>query len=231
MLALAITLAVIILISLLRFGVIVEYSKEGFRLWAKAGFIKFELLKEGKKKKPKKKKEKKEKKDVNILPGSLSEFMVMLKSVLKMLGRFKRRLLIKQLTLYYSAAGEDPAKTALQFGISNAAISLIVPLIRKNFRVKKLDLRSWFDFTSTEQGIYVKAKLSIAVWEVFYALFALFPILKGIFKNLPDKKTKDRKFDTINKNVKTKRKDGQDNGKTPNQRPDGNNNAKSEGND
>jgi len=186
MLALTITLSVIILISLLRFGVIVEYSKEGFRLWAKAGFIKFELLKDGIKKSEKK--VEKKLKSADVLPGSLSEFMVMLKSVKNMLGRLRRRLLIKELTLYYTAAGENPATTAIQYGVSNAVFDTIIPVINRSFRVRRLDLRSWFDFTSTEPGIYFKARLSIATWEIFYVLFALFPILKGIFKKLPDKK-------------------------------------------
>jgi len=212
--------------------VIVEYSKEGFRLWAKAGFIKFELLKDGIKKKPKKKKEKKKKaKSADIMPGSLSEFIVMLKSVLNMLKRFRRRLLIKELTLYYTAAGENPANTALLFGASNAVSGMIIPLIKKSFRVRRLDFRSGFDFTSTEPGIYLKARMSIATWEVFYAMFALFPVIKGIFKKLPDKKTDDIKSGTTGNKANSIRKDGQNNGKTPDKRSDGNDDAKSEGND
>jgi len=224
MLALAITLSVIILISLLRFGVIVEYSKEGFRLWAKAGFIRYELLKKDKKKKKKEKK----KSSVSIKPGSLGEFINMLKAVKNTLGRFKRRLLIKELTLYYTAAGENPATTALQFGISNAVFDFIMPLIKRNFRVKRLDLRSGFDFTSQEQGIYVKAILSIATWEVIYALLALAPMFKGMLK---PKQNSGAMPNTSAKKENIKRKDGQNHGKTPDKRSDGNNNAKSEGND
>ena len=184
MLALAITISVIVIIALLRFGVIAEYSDVGFKLWAKAGFIKFELLSGDKVKKPKKKKEK-PKKDINLkemLPGSLNEFMSMLKTVQRSLGRLKRRLLIKQLTLYYTSAGEDPAATALLFGAANAVFGVIVPTIRNNFRIRRLDLRSWFDFCSAEQKIYAKIIISIAVWELFYTLFALFPLVTSIFK-------------------------------------------------
>ena len=227
MVALSITIAVLILIALLRFGVIVEYSEEGFHLWAKAGFLKFKLLDDNKEKKPKKKKEKpkKERNLKEMLPGSLSEFMDAAKTVLNALGRLKRRLLIKQLTLYYTSAGEDPANTALQFGAANAMIGILIPEIKKQFRVKRLDLRMWFDFTSTEQKIYAKIIISIAVWEVFYVFFALLPLITAIFKRKPSHAGKSEKSN------KKERKDVEDNGESPNQRVDGNNDAKNKGDD
>ena len=227
MLALAIVAAVIILIALLRFGVIVEYGEDGFHLWAKAGFLKFKLLDDDKEKKPKKKKEKpkKERNLKDMMPGSLSEFTDAIKTVLNTLGRLKRRLLIKQLTLYYTSAGEDPANTAIQFGAANAVFGALIPKIKKHFRVKHLDLKTWFDFTSTEQKIYAKIIISIAVWEVLYVLFALLPLVTAAFKRKPAQAKKNDKEVTID------RKDGENNGESPDQRIDGNNDAKNEGDD
>jgi len=222
MLALAITLSVLVLISLLRFGVIVEYSEAGFVFWAKVGFLKFPLL-ASKRKKRIKKEIKFIKSNLSMMPGSLRDFKDMLKAVFNALGRFKRRLLIKELTLYYTSAGEDPANTALQYGGANAVFAAIVPEINRKFRVRKIDLRAWFDFTVAEQKIYAKIRLSIAVWEVMYALFALAPILKSIFKNMPKRDN--------NKREVSNRKDGQDDGKTTDKRTDGHNDAKNEGND
>jgi len=215
MIALAITVSVIVLIALLRFGVIVEYVEDGFFMWVKAGFLKIRLLddkeKKPKKKKKKKKKPKKERNIKDLLPGSLSEFSFAVKTVLNALSRFKRRLLIKQLTLYYTSAGEDPANTALQFGAANAIIGNLVPLIKKNFRVKRLDLRTWFDFTTPEQKIYAKIILSIAVWELIYVFFALLPLITNIFKKSP---ATVKNSEMINDK---ERKDGKDNGESPDQ--------------
>jgi len=208
MLALGIVIFILVLLAFLRFGVIAEYNDEGFRLWAKAGFIKFELLKDTEKK-PKKKKEKKEKSTVNFKPGSLSDLMVILRSVKTMLSRFRRRLLIRYLILYYTSAGDDPAKTAMIFGASYAVFNTIIPMLEKNFRIKKRDLRAFADFESREQKIYAKAAVSLAVWEVFYIVFALFPIIKTIFRNRP--KTKTGLPETNN------RKDENNNGKSPDQ--------------
>jgi len=222
MLALAITVSVLVLIALLRFGVIVEYSEAGFQIWASAVFLKFKLLDDHTKIKPKKLK-KPEKKHLTMKPGSLSAFMDMLKASLNVLKRLKRRLLIKQLTLYYTAAGEDPAKTALQFGAANAVFAAILPGIKENFKVKRVDLRTWFDFIENKQGIYAKIAVSLAVWEAIYVISALFPVIKAMFKVTPDKE--ERKPDKI------ERKDGQENGSSPDQRIDGNNDAKNEGDD
>jgi len=236
MIALAVTLSILILIALLRFGVIVEYSKAGFEVWVKAGFLKFKTVGEDLKdrnnlRELRKKLRKKIKKNIQrdnsylkeMIPGSMDEFTTIIKSVFNLLERFKRRLLIKQLTLYYTSAAEDPANTALMYGGSNAVFAAVVPEIKKRFRVKRIDLRSWFDFTAAEQGVYAKINISIAVWEVVYALFALGPVIKSIFKKRP--KTE------LNKQKKNDRKDGQNNGKTTDQRTDGHDNAKNEGND
>jgi len=224
MLALAIIISVILIIALLRFGVIIEYSDAGFKLRAKAGFIKFELLSDDKEKKSKKKKKEKPKKERNLkemMPGSLSQFMSMLKTVQNTLGRLKRRLLIKQLTLHYTSAGEDPSATALKFGAANAVFGVIVPQLKNNFRIKHLDLRTWFDFNSTEQKIYAKIILSIAVWEIFYILIALLPLFTSKFKSKTHKSG-----DKINQDD---RKEREDNGKSSDQRIDGNNDEKNEG--
>jgi len=195
MIALAIVLSALILIALLRFGVIIEYSSEGLKMWAKVGFLKIYLSDEKDKKKPKKKKPKKAKKDTNfkdMLPGSLSGFLDILKtlgrSVRNTLSRFKRRLLIKQLTLYYTSAGEDPANTAMIYGAANAVFGTTIPVLERNFRIKRYDLRAFADFTAKEQGIYAKIAVSIAVWEVFYIVFALFPIIPALFRNRPARK-------------------------------------------
>ena len=219
MLALAITISLLILLALLRFGVIAEYSEDGFLLWAKAGFIKFLLMDKDKKKKPKK--EKKKKKSISIKPGSLSMFMDMLRAVINALSRLKRRLLIKKLILYYTSAGDDPSKTAIIFGAANAAFGTITPILERNFRIKHQDYRASVDFNAKEQTIYVKASISIAVWEVFYIIFALFPIVTVLFKNRPKTKSditysKDRKV-------------GSDNGKSPDKGIDGDNDAESKG--
>jgi len=222
MLALAIIVAILFLIAVLRFGVILEYSKAGFLLWATAGFLKFSILGEDKEKKPKKKKEK-EKKPFDFKPGSLNDFLNIINAVKNALSRLKRKLLIKKLILYYTSAGDNPANTAIQFGAANAVFGAIIPVLERNFRIRRRDLKAAADFNAREQGIYAKISVSIAVWEVVYILFALFPIITALFKSNP--RTRNDKLDRKDRKV------GSENGKSPDQRHDGENDAESKGDD
>ena len=211
MLALAIVIASLLLIALLRFGVIVEYSEVGLELWLKAGFIRYKISLEKSEKKPKKKRKKKKKKEKEktgtLKPGSLSDFLGILKALKKAMKRLKRRLLLKQLTLYYVSAGENPATTAIVYGAANAVFGTIAVLLERNFRIKRRDFRAAADFNTNEQKIYAKIIISIAVWEVFYILFALLPIIWILIKSKPgSKKETTHKLD---------RKDGQKNGESP----------------
>ena len=205
MLVAAIIISILILLALLRFGIVVEYSDAGFALWVKAGFIKLRL-KEKDKKEKKKKAKKKEKKPVKRGPGNLSEFLDMLKAVKNALGRLRRKLLIKQLTLYYTSASDDPAKTAIQFGAANAVFGAIMPVMERYFKIKRRDLRTAADFDAKENGIYAKIIISIALWEALYTVLALLPLLTA--------KSNKKSNSSNGKTDKTERKDEPDNGKT-----------------
>ena len=215
MLTLAIIISVLVLLALLRYGIIVEYSDAGFELWVKIGFIKLRMLDENKKKKPKKKKKKESKVK---RPGDLGAFIDMLRAVKNALGRLKRRLLIKRLTLHVTSASNDPAKTAILFGAANAVFGVIVPALEKNFRIRRRDLRAAADFNSEQPGVYAKIAVSIATWEAIYIVIALFPIITAIFGSRSKSKTKGRK-------------DGQNNGETTDKRLDGDHDAENKGDD
>ena len=211
----AIILSVLLLIALLRVGVIIEYSSEGLKIWSKFAFIKLRVH-DSKDKKPKKKKKKKVKdkdKKSSLKPGSLREFLEMLKIIKNMLGRLKRKLLIKTLIIHYTSASDNPAKTALQFGAASAVFGTVLPILERHFRIKKRELNAWADFNANEPGIYAKLTISIAIWESLYVLFALLPIFSIVSTNANSGKE-------INKD-----------GKSTNKRADGNHDAENKGDD
>ena len=196
MITAAVILAIIILFLLLRFGVSAEYGADGFTVSAKAGPLMILLYPRKEKpgaaeKKALRKARKAEKtgeikeKPKTKMPGGLQTYLDMLPPVKDMLGRIRRRLLIKKLTIHYTAAGSDAATTALTFGGANAVFGALAPLLENSFRVKRRDFRAAADFTGTEQKIYLHAAISIAVWELFYVVFALYPIIAGFLKPKP----------------------------------------------
>jgi len=207
MLALAIVIAVLILLAFLRFGASAEYGADGFLVAARVGpfsFTVFPVKEEAPEKAEKKalkrarKKTKvrekaKEKPARKMAPGALTHFLDMIPPVMKTLGRVKRRLLIKKLTIHYTAGGDDPVTTAMAYGAANAVFGAIVPALENNFRIRKRDLRAFADFQSVEQKIYVSAAFSIAVWEAVYIAAAMLPVIRSVLKIWTV--TKDRKED------------------------------------
>ena len=186
MTALIITAAIIMLIALLRFGACVEYDSNGVVAKAKIGFISIRLyprprgdarakkakhaIKKGKRKeKPKKPKQK--------APGSIERFSDIVHATGKVLGRFRRRLLVKDLTIHYVSAYEDPSKTALMFGRATAVSNALIPIIESAFRIRRCDVRASADFDAKKPGIFVRASISIAVWEAIYVIAAVLPIV------------------------------------------------------
>jgi len=185
MIVICIVIVILILISLIRFGVTAEYGADGLIVTAEAGPFSIRAFpREAKPEKADKKalrkarKEKKaKKKPVQKKPGKLRAFLDMIPALKKALSRLRRRLRVKKLTIYYVAAGDDAAVTALSFGAANAVLEMISPALEDRFRVKRRDFRTYADFQAAEQSIYIEASLSIAVWEAVYIALAMVPVL------------------------------------------------------
>jgi hypothetical protein len=178
MIALAVIFAVLLLLALLRVGVTAEYGADGMELRAFAGFVRIDLLRgarkpEKSKKAEKIKKQKKEKPEKK--PGRARDFRAMLPAILETLGRFKRKLTVKRLTIHYTAAGDDAYSTAMAFGGASVGLGLLTPILENNLKLKRRDFQTSADFTAPEAYIYVNAAISLAVWEIFYIAAAILP--------------------------------------------------------
>jgi len=198
MIALTITLAILIAIALLRFGVSVEYDENGFVVRAIVGPVRLKLFPRvvkpevsGKKKQPGRRGEKPVKETQEKKPGALQTLLDLLPAIKETLGRIRRRLLIKKLVIYLTAASADPYGTALMFGYANTATGIILPVLEQNFRVKRRDIRTTANFDADKQSIYINAAISIAVWEAVYIVMAILPSGLKVMKSL--KGTTDRK--------------------------------------
>ncbi len=171
MIALGIVLAVIVLLAMLPLGVSGEYGKSGYYLDVYAGLITYRIF-PGKPKKQKPKKEKPPKPPAEPKPkekkkGADLDFLMELVSAgIEALGRFKRGLCIRKLTVHYTAASSDPFSAAMQFGRAWAGAGYLVAVLRKNFRVKKLDLASDIDFDAKTPTVYARFKGDIALGTV-----------------------------------------------------------------
>ena len=185
-------LVVLAVIAMLRVGVICSYSEDGVEVFVRIGPMRVQVVpkpekvlsekqkakkeaKEKKKKEEKKKKkeEKKNKKaqeaksgEAKKKGGSFETFRKLLPIILDALAQFHRRLSIDLLEIDFTAAGDDPAKTAMTYGYANASVGAIVPVLEKHFNVKKRSINIAVDFLEPKPIIYVRASLSLMIWDI-----------------------------------------------------------------
>ena len=185
MIVLIIVFSVLILLALMRLGLYVEYGGDGTSVLLMVGPVPVRFLpkKEKGEKQALRKLKKEEKKAIKKAeeaktkkPGGVKGFFDKLPVILKGFGRFRRKLLVKKLTIRFVSADVDPSKTALIFGASNATLGVIVSLLENSFRVKCRDISTSADFEATQSTIYIKIAISLALWEAIYVFTAILPL-------------------------------------------------------
>ena len=210
---LGVIIAIIVAIMLVPVGADVAYEGGELRLSAKVCGMLLQLIpkppadetkpkKEKKPKKPKKQKKKAEeqtqtgeekpKKKLN-LDFSMDEIMGLVKSVLRGLGRFGRKLSVDRFLLHYTAAGKDPYNTAMTFGYVNGALTTLAPICRRSFDAKDVDVWTDVDFTTEKTKVDFGVALTIRIGQIFGVVFtilfgALGIIIKHKFRKFKEKR-------------------------------------------
>ena len=210
---LGVIIAIIVAIMLVPVGADVAYEGGELRLSAKVCGMLLQLIpkppadetkpkKEKKPKKPKKQKkqpeeqaqtgEEKPKKKLN-LDFSMDEVMGLVKSVLRGLGRFGRKLSVDRFLLHYTAAGKDPYNTAMTFGYVNGALTTLAPICRRSFDAKDVDVWTDVDFTTEKTKVDFGVALTIRIGQIFGVVFtilfgALGIIIRHKFRKFKEKR-------------------------------------------
>ena len=210
---LGVIIAIIVAIMLVPVGADVAYEGGELRLSAKVCGMLLQLIpkppadetKPKKEKKPKKTKKKKKqpeeqpqtgeekpKKKLN-LDFSMDEIMGLVKSVLRGLGRFGRKLSVDRFLLHYTAAGKDPYTTAMTFGYVNGALTTLAPICRRTFDTKDVDVWTDVDFTTEKMKVDFGIALTIRIGQILGVLFtilfgALGILIKHKFRKFKEKR-------------------------------------------
>ena len=210
---LGVIIAIVVAIMLVPVGADVAYEGGELRLSAKVCGMLLQLIpkppadetkpkKEKKPKKPRKQKkqpeeqaqtgEEKPKKKLN-LDFSMDEIMGLVKSVLRGLGRFGRKLSVDRFLLHYTAAGKDPYTTAMTFGYVNGALTTLAPICRRTFDTKDVDVWTDVDFTTEKTKVDFGVVLTIRIGQIFGVLFtilfgALGILIKHKFRKFKEKR-------------------------------------------
>lgn len=223
MTALYIILVVIVLILLMPVGVSGGYDFGDVLLKIVAGPVKIQLLPKKAKKgkaKPKKEKAQKAKKDKpkKARPKITIEFITQLVSLgTRALNRFRKKLSIDHLRIWYLVASDDPCDAAMNYGKANAAVAALRDVLYNAFNVKDEDIRLRVDFTEEKSQFSVMGQMTIRIGQLmFIALCAAVGFLKIILKQRKQNKLKAERIDK--------------NGEASHRRNDGDHNVQNQGN-
>ena len=104
--------------------------------------------------------------------GALDIVLSVLPPVFQALGGFIRRLDVTQLTVYYTAAGDDPFDTVMSYGYVNAGMGALTPFLER-MKIRNRDLRTYIDMNISKPLVYIKARIGMALWEYVYIVLRL----------------------------------------------------------
>lgn len=167
-------LLLFLLISLIRIGGEVEYSRSGINACLRVAWVRIPIYPPKASKKEseqKQRKEKKKKAEEDGQPekkrgGTLTLLRELLPVVLEAVNALRRKIRVDQLVLRLTWAAKDPASAAMGYGAANAAMGMIYPLLDESFRIKSSEIGIDLDFQCSEPEIYVDAALTVTVGQL-----------------------------------------------------------------
>ncbi len=144
---------VIVILCILPVGVVIRYE-EHLELRVRVAFLTFKLPPEEELRRRRAGKRR-------PLPP-LRDFLSPALDALEMLARKVR---IDNLVIHYTAAAEDPASAALQYGAVSAGLHILVARLEAASRLRKRDIRMDADFERTKPKIRALVSLSMRLWQ------------------------------------------------------------------
>lgn len=171
LLVLGIVVLALVLVSLIRVGVRVQYAQNRLEVGLLAGPVKITLFprKAQKPKKPKKTKPAKAKK-AKQKPKTVGEILELVKQLLPVAidaaGQLKRKIRIDAFFLDVVTASADPARAAVDYGRLNGAVGMFWPLVEQNFKVKEWRIRTNVDFTTEHPSVSLRAAATLTVGQI-----------------------------------------------------------------
>lgn len=190
-----ITLLILILLGILPLGVSVIYDEDGAVVRVIAGLLKIKVYplpkKEKKEKKPKKEKKQTGKKAEKTgdqtasdgkqkesgkkkkSGGPVTDFLPLVKVVLKFLDGFRRKLRLDVLEVKVIMAADDPCDLAVNYGRAWAAVGNLMPQVERIFVIRKRNIEVECDFTADRTRVLARLDLTITLGRILGLVFVL----------------------------------------------------------
>ena len=98
--------------------------------------------------------------------GSFQDFLPLVKLILEFLGVFRRKLRVNRLEMKLILAADDPCDLAVNYGKAWAALGNLIPVLERNFVIKKRDLEVECDFTAQDTRVLARLDLTITLGRI-----------------------------------------------------------------
>lgn len=193
-----IILGILGLLAILPLGVSMIYDEDGPLVRIIAGPLKIQVFPLPKKQK-KPKKEKKTKQESKTVPqkqpvqekkqpapakskaesqrkksgGPITDFLPLVKVVLKFLDGFRRKLRVNVLELKLIMAADDPCDLAVNYGRAWAAVGNLMPQLERIFVIQKRNIEVECDFTADKTRVLAGLDLTITLGRILALVFIL----------------------------------------------------------
>ena len=194
-----ITLLILTCLAILPLGVSIVYDEDGAVVRVIAGPVKFKVFPLPKKeKKPKKEKSQKKEKDTSKKEtktkkqtttsgktgnaagepqkkkgGPITDFLPLVKVLLKFLDGFRRKLRLNVLELKLIMASDDPCDLAINYGKAWAAVGNLMPQLERIFVIQKRNIEVECEFTADKTLVIARLDLSITLGRLLGLVFVL----------------------------------------------------------
>lgn len=195
-----ITLLILTALAILPLGASIIYDEDGAVVRVIAGPVKikvFPLPKKDKKPEKKSQKEKNSKKDKTSSKkqakskkqtqtsgkteteakkkkgGPITDFLPLVKVLLKFLDGFRRKLRLNVLELKLIMAADDPCDLAVNYGKAWAAVGNLMPQLERVFVIQKRNIEVECDFTADKTLVIARLDLTITLGRILGLVFVL----------------------------------------------------------
>ena len=195
-----ITLLILTALAILPLGASIIYDEDGAVVRVIAGPVKikvFPLPKKDKKPEKKPKKETKSKKEKTSSKkqeksnkqtqtsgktetkakkkkgGPITDFLPLVKVLLKFLDGFRRKLRLNVLELKLIMAADDPCDLAVNYGKAWAAVGNLMPQLERVFVIQKRNIEVECDFTADKTLVIARLDLTITLGRILGLVFLL----------------------------------------------------------
>ena len=105
--------------------------------------------------------------------GPITDFLPLVKVLLKFLDGFRRKLRVNVLELKLILAADDPCDLAVNYGRAWAAVGNLMPRLERVLVIQKREIEVECDFTADKTHVLARLDLSITLGRILALVFLL----------------------------------------------------------